>query len=164
MISERHCGGPNTRFRRVLPSTILSVLPVGYPILSAMASEPPSAEAKAKYDAAKKELLQALAKKRNADKQLVSFRHLPSCVLGILTGRSLKAQLEVQIYNLETSYLTETAAHSGGNIIHGFEGYLKNQPGGRRKYEVHDSDRIFSTSSLTFKKVYSPLYYNATFF
>ena len=63
MISERHRGGPNTRFRRVLPSTILSVLPVGYPILSAMASEPPSAEAKAKYDAAKKELLQALAKK-----------------------------------------------------------------------------------------------------
>ena len=61
--------------------------------------------------------------------------------------------MEVQIYNLETSYLTETAAHSGGNIIHGFDGYLKNQPGGRRKYEIHENDRIFSTSSQTYKKV-----------
>ena len=32
---------------------------------------PPTAEEKAKYDAAKKELLQALSKKRNLDKQLV---------------------------------------------------------------------------------------------
>ncbi|RDX49906.1 NuA4-domain-containing protein [Polyporus arcularius HHB13444] len=97
-----------------------------------MSNDTPSAEDKTKYDAAKKELLQALAKKRNLDKQL--------------------AQLEVQIYNLETSYLTETAAHSGGNIIHGFEGYLKNQPGGRRKYEIHENDRIFSNSSFTYKK------------
>ncbi|KAI0688893.1 NuA4-domain-containing protein [Earliella scabrosa] len=97
-----------------------------------MSNDTPSAEDKSKYDAAKKELLQSLAKKRNLDKQL--------------------AQLEVQIYNLETSYLTETAAHSGGNIIHGFEGYLKNQPGGRRKYEISEPDRIFSGSSLTYKK------------
>ena len=54
---------------------------------------------------------------------------------------------------METSYLTETAAHSGGNIIHGFEGYLKNQPGGRRKYEITEPDRIFSLSSFTHKKV-----------
>ena len=66
---------------------------------------------------------------------------------------ALQAQLETQIYNLETSYLTDTAAHSGGNIIHGFEGYLKNQPGGRRKYEINEADRIFSISSLTYKKV-----------
>ncbi|KAI0755163.1 NuA4-domain-containing protein [Daedaleopsis nitida] len=97
-----------------------------------MSNDAPSAEDKAKYDAAKKELLAALTKKRNMDKQL--------------------AQLEVQIYTLETSYLTDTAAHSGGNIIHGFDGYLKNQPGGRKKYEISDQDRIFSGSSVTYKK------------
>ncbi|KAH9841436.1 NuA4-domain-containing protein [Rhodofomes roseus] len=97
-----------------------------------MASDNPSPEDKLRYDAAKKELLQALSKRRNVDRSL--------------------AQLEVQIYNLEASYLTDTAAHSGGNIIHGFEGYLKNPTGGRKKYEIHDGDRMFSTSSTTFKK------------
>lgn len=63
-----------------------------------------------------------------------------------------QAQIELQIYNLEVSYLTETAAHSGGNIIQGFENYLKNQNAGRRKYEIHDQDRIFSNSSLTLQK------------
>ncbi|EKM51878.1 uncharacterized protein PHACADRAFT_102818 [Phanerochaete carnosa HHB-10118-sp] len=92
----------------------------------------PTAEDKSRYDAAKKELLQALAKKRMVDKSL--------------------AQLEVQIYNLEGSYLTETAMHSGGNIVQGFDGYLKNAPGGRRKHEVSETDRMFSNSSMTFKK------------
>ncbi|TFY83110.1 hypothetical protein EWM64_g914 [Hericium alpestre] len=89
----------------------------------------PSAEDKTRYEAAKKELIQALGKKRNLDKQLIEF----------------------QIYNLEGAYLVETAAHSGGNIIHGFDGYLKN-PGTKKKYELNDNDRLFSTSSLTFQK------------
>ena len=110
-----------------------------------MSNEAPSAEAKAKYDASKKELLQALGKKRNLDKQLVCFRHYRTHGCG-LTSPAEQAQLEVQIFNLETSYLTDTAVHSGGNIIHGFDGYLKNQPGGRRKYEISEADRIFSTS------------------
>lgn len=59
----------------------------------------------------------------------------------------------MQIYNLESQYLTETAAHSGGNIIQGFEGYLKNQTVTRRKYEVSEQDRIFSNSSSTCQKV-----------
>jgi len=63
----------------------------------------------------------------------------------------------VQIYNLEAAYLTETAAHSGGNIIQGFENYLKNQSSGRRRYEVHDQDRVFSNSSLTYQKVRIPI-------
>jgi len=97
-----------------------------------MSGDGPSAEDKARYEILKQELLQALPKKRAVDKQL--------------------AQIELQIYNLESVYLTETAAHGGGNIIQGFEGYLKNQSVGRRKYEVSESDRIFSASSSTYQK------------
>ncbi|KAH9941060.1 NuA4-domain-containing protein, partial [Amylocystis lapponica] len=97
-----------------------------------MSNDAPTPEDKAKYDAAKKELVQALGKRRKADLQL--------------------AQIEAQIYIQEGTYLTDTAAHNGGNIINGFDGYLKNQPGGRRKYEVSDADRLFSTSSMTYKK------------
>lgn len=92
----------------------------------------PSAEEKLRYESLKNELKKALPKKRQADKQL--------------------AAVEVQIYNLEATYLTETAAHSGGNIIQGFDGYLKNQTTGRRKYEINDQDRLFSRSSLTYQK------------
>ncbi|KAF7968289.1 hypothetical protein HWV62_3805 [Athelia sp. TMB] len=95
-------------------------------------STEPSAEDKARYESIRKELIQALPKKRAVDKQL--------------------AQIEVQIYNFEGSYLTETAAHSGGNIIQGFEGYLKNQSVTRRKYEVSETDRMFSNSSLTYQR------------
>ena len=31
----------------------------------------------------------------------------------------VQAQIEVQLYNLEGTYLVETSAHSGGNIIQG---------------------------------------------
>lgn len=100
-----------------------------------MASEAgaaPTAEEKARYDAIKEDLKKALTKKRDTDKKL--------------------AQLEVQIYNAEASYLLDTAGHGGGNIILGFDGYLKNQTATRRKYEISDTDRIFSTSSVSYKK------------
>ncbi|KAF7768086.1 hypothetical protein Agabi119p4_7329 [Agaricus bisporus var. burnettii] len=97
-----------------------------------MTESAPSAEDRSRYDTIKKELLVALPKKRAVDKQL--------------------AQIEAQIHTLEATYLNETAQHSGGNIIHGFEGYLKNQTTGRRKYEVNDQDRLFSNSSLTLAK------------
>ena len=48
----------------------------------------------------------------------------------------------------------------GGNIVQGFDGYLKAQPGGAgggagrgRRHDVTDADRIFSTSSMTWQKV-----------
>ncbi|KAF9013329.1 histone acetyltransferase subunit NuA4-domain-containing protein [Cyathus striatus] len=93
---------------------------------------PPTPEEKSRYEALRKELLQAIPRKRAIDKQL--------------------AQIEVQIYNLEGTYLTETATHSSGNIILGFDGFLKNQNNTRRKYEVSDHDRIFSSSSLSYQK------------
>ena len=66
---------------------------------------------------------------------------------------SIQAQVEVQLYHLEASYLTETTTNSGGNIITGFENYLKNQSTGRRKFEVTDSERMFSASSTTYQRV-----------
>ncbi|KAH9038394.1 histone acetyltransferase subunit NuA4-domain-containing protein [Lactarius pseudohatsudake] len=91
----------------------------------------PTAEEKTRIMTAKKELIQALVKKRALDKQL--------------------AQIEVQMHALEGQYLVETSAHSGGNIIHGFEGYLKNQVT-KKRYELSDADRLFSTSSLTYQR------------
>jgi chromatin modification-related protein EAF6 len=114
-----------------------------------MAETAPSAEDRSRYDTIKKELLAALPKKRAVDKQLVG-RQAPRVHPPLIY---LQAQIEAQIHNLEATYLNETAQHSGGNIIHGFEGYLKNQTTGRRKYEVNDQDRIFSNSSLTVAKV-----------
>ncbi|PFH53400.1 hypothetical protein AMATHDRAFT_137701 [Amanita thiersii Skay4041] len=96
------------------------------------AASGPSNDDKARYDVLKKDLVQALLKKRTLDKQL--------------------AQIEAQIYSLEATYLIETATHGGGNIVQGFDGYLKNQTVTRRKYEVNDQDRIFSNSSLTYQK------------
>ncbi|KAF7440559.1 hypothetical protein PC9H_000905 [Pleurotus ostreatus] len=92
----------------------------------------PTPDDRARYETLRAELLKSLEKKRTVDKQL--------------------ANIELQIYNLESQYLTETAAHSGGNIIQGFEGYLKNQTVTRRKYEVSEQDRIFSNSSSTLQK------------
>lgn len=65
----------------------------------------------------------------------------------------MQIALEVQIYNFEGSYLAETAQHNGGNIIQGFEGYLKNQATTRRRPEPGDADRIFSNSSATYREV-----------
>ncbi|KAH8108724.1 histone acetyltransferase subunit NuA4-domain-containing protein [Phellopilus nigrolimitatus] len=92
----------------------------------------PIAEDKLRYETARKELILSLQKKRAVDRQL--------------------AQLEVQIYNFEGSYLSETAQHSGGNIIQGFDGYLKTQNVGRRRHEITDADRVFSNSSMTYQK------------
>ena len=43
--------------------------------------------------------------------------------------------------------------NNGGNIVSGFENFLKNQTTTRRKYEVPDYDRVFSNSSITIQRV-----------
>ena len=72
-----------------------------------------------------------------------------------LISAPLQASLEVHIYEVEGQYLLETSSHSGGNIIHGFDGYLKNQVT-KKRYEIQDHDRLFSTSSLTYAKASDP--------
>ncbi|KIY48586.1 NuA4-domain-containing protein [Fistulina hepatica ATCC 64428] len=98
-----------------------------------------SAEDRARYEALRRELQLAIPKKRQIDRQL--------------------AQIETQIHQLETTYLNETSTHTGGNIIHGFDGYLKTTVGGAgggvgrsRRYEISDADRLFSNSSTTYQK------------
>eukprot|EP00038_Savillea_parva_P018629 m.24604 g.24604 ORF g.24604 m.24604 type:complete len:177 (+) comp4175_c0_seq1:316-846(+) len=56
-------------------------------------------------------------------------------------------QLETQIYAMEGSYLQDT--QSWGNIFRGWDGYTstKSQTGRTRRFK--ESDRLFSSSSLT---------------
>jgi len=82
-----------------------------------------------------------------------SSSSVPPISLAVVAHNSIQAQVEVQLYHLEASYLTETTTNSGGNIITGFENYLKNQGTGRRKFEVTDSERMFSASSTTYQRV-----------
>jgi len=92
----------------------------------------PSPEDNVRFETLKKELAEQLGRKRATERQL--------------------AQLELQLYSLENSYLTETMAHSGGNVILGFDAYHKTQSSGRRRHEITDADRMFSNSSLTYQK------------
>lgn len=115
---------------------------------------PASPEEKARYDKVKDELAKMLLKKRAADRQLVCLAIHPHPTKTHLD----QAQIELSIHNLETGYLTDTALT--GNIIHGFDGYLKPTQGAaaRRKHEIGDGDRWFSSSSGTWSKA-CPLHF-----
>ncbi|EIM19625.1 NuA4-domain-containing protein [Wallemia mellicola CBS 633.66] len=93
------------------------------------------------YDSARQELVDALKKKKQFDKQLNS--------------------IESEIYANETSYLEETNVPGGGNVVRGFDGFLKQSNNnlmsstgsgrqsnaGTKRFEVTDNQRIFSNSS-----------------
>lgn len=98
-------------------------------------------EAQSRYLALKSQLDAALVKKRAIDRTL--------------------SDLESQIWLFEGSYFQTTAA-SGGNIIKGFDNYLKaSQTTGRgaaaaqlalENGEIPPEDRVFSASSLTYQR------------
>lgn len=89
------------------------------------------------YERLRRDLRESLNKKRLIDNNLL--------------------QLEDNILRVETQYLEETSA---GNIIKGFDNYIKGAAtttttGGagtatRRKAPINDADRIFSRSSTSF--------------
>ncbi|WVW84948.1 hypothetical protein I302_106984 [Kwoniella bestiolae CBS 10118] len=98
-----------------------------------MSQSGPPADAKQAQAAALQELEAAQKKKRAIDTNLANLEH--------------------SIYAFEGSYLDETAA-SGGNIIKGFDNYLKPPPSNvnKKKIEVTEADRLFSTSSGTYQQ------------
>ncbi|KAK3669834.1 hypothetical protein LTR78_010292 [Recurvomyces mirabilis] len=88
------------------------------------------------YESLRTSLRQTLEKKRKLDEQL--------------------AALEDNIFKTEGNYLEETA--NSGNIIRGFDGWVKGvQVGGRggddrRRGRVRDEDRMFSRSSVSWMR------------
>lgn len=95
-------------------------------------------EATQRYQSTKLAVRTGLANKRIIDRSLID--------------------LESQIYLFEGSYLQSTAS-SGGNIVKGFDAYLKNSASGSAGRgasavvpEVAVEDRIFSLSSATYQK------------
>lgn len=77
------------------------------------------------YEKIRKDLRDMILRKRYMDKQL--------------------AAVEDQIAKFEAAYLDET---SHGNIIRGFDNYIKG-PAARRRNAIGDADRVFSMSSAT---------------
>lgn len=123
------------------------------------------------YEKLRRELRDTLQKKRLMDKSMVSpVYQFTLYLFSVLTEK--KAQLEDQIYRFEQSYLEETTA---GNIIKGFDNYIKGSTGtsafgggagsagslslaggsasARRKAQVVETDRVFSRSSASFMRV-----------
>ncbi|KAG8829395.1 hypothetical protein FRC17_006662 [Serendipita sp. 399] len=98
---------------------------------TAVATQVDLNDPKTSYESSKKELIQAIQRRKQLDKQLV--------------------QVETQIFNSEGQYIAETAG-TGGNIIHGFENYLKSASTNRKRVDVNEVDRVFSLSSITFRK------------
>lgn len=113
---------------------------VGTPTATTTTASLPASheEAQAHYLALKSNLNTTLAKKRAIDKTL--------------------ADLESQIWLFEGSYFAATLP-SGGNIVKGFDGYLKDKTtigSGRADLlgvgDIAPEERVFSNSSLTYQR------------
>jgi chromatin modification-related protein EAF6 len=129
------------------------------------------------YEKLRKDLRDALQKKRILDQNLASS---PPSLSRLPTDSAMQASIEDSIYRLESAYLDDTTS-AGGNIVRGFEGYLKGTAPGssmaagggmgggsgggggggggtatRRKGGVTDADRIFSRTSAAVSRVRLP--------
>ncbi|RVD85862.1 uncharacterized protein DFL_004166 [Arthrobotrys flagrans] len=87
-----------------------------------------SAASRDQYETLRKQLRDLIAKKKHSDKLLET--------------------LEDHIYKYETTYLEET---QNGNIVRGFDNYIKGTVA-RRRANITDQDRIFSSSSYSYMK------------
>ncbi|KAK0309287.1 hypothetical protein LTR01_004394 [Friedmanniomyces endolithicus] len=109
-------------------------IPPGSAIAASAADQP----GRPYYESLRTTLRQTLEKKRKLDESL--------------------AAIEDQIFKAEGSYLEET--ENSGNIVRGFDGWVKGvQVGGRaggaddrRRGRIRDEDRIFSRSSLSWMR------------
>ncbi|KAF3906631.1 hypothetical protein ABW20_dc0109244 [Dactylellina cionopaga] len=97
---------------------------VGTPSTAAI----PSSASRDQYETLRKQLRDLISKKKQSDKLLEN--------------------LEDHIYKYETTYLEET---QNGNIVRGFDNYIKGTVA-RRRANITDQDRIFSSSSHSYMK------------
>lgn len=83
----------------------------------------------------------------------------------IVATLDAQATLESNLFHFETSYLTDSSSLTFGNIVKGYEAYVKAPPStnvsDRRKKtgagaggnEISEAERVFSKSSGTYQKV-----------
>jgi Histone acetyltransferase subunit NuA4 len=104
------------------------------------------------YEELQSQLKEALNAKKAADKALSGVEDQIEKFEGS-TNFAFKSLLLIQL----VSYLTETSA--SGNVVKGFENYLRAQARPHRRVAEADieTQRIFSRSSLTHLKVPSSL-------
>lgn len=67
--------------------------------------------------------------------------------------------IENSLYNLETAYIEETQY---GNIIRGYEGFLSARTPASRRQRATDSERIFTSSSVTYQRDTEMDFFNPT--
>ncbi|KAI8446093.1 hypothetical protein BY996DRAFT_6419243 [Phakopsora pachyrhizi] len=110
-----------------------------------------------KLEEAKRELALNLAKKKKLDKELVNLSSLKFAVvyISILNILVQQAALETTLYAHETAYLTDPSANSFGNIVKGYEAYVKAPP----STNLSTGDYHHSTRR---KRTYYPNYGNSS--